>query len=280
MSDLKNKVKDHWNSNPMDYDNIDVKQFSKEYYRQINQQFYKICYFGHKKGEPMFSKIVNYSSLKGKKVLEIGCGAGTMSTEFAKHGAIVTAIDLTETAIKNTKNQFKFANVKGKIMQADAENLPFKDESFDYVWSWGVIHHTPDTRKCSSEIYRVLKKGGRAQVMLYHKNSIFNYLLVIGIRGILQGKLFKHGSKKLLNMYTDHSHIGGVPLAKCYSKKEVRNNLFKEFNKFNFKVYGVKNEVFFIPLFRKYLHKLPNSIPSFFLEKLGLGWYLLINMKK
>jgi 2-polyprenyl-3-methyl-5-hydroxy-6-metoxy-1,4-benzoquinol methylase len=275
--ELKNKVREHWNNNPMDYDKINAEKYSKAYYDAINVQFRSVAYFGQKKGAPFFSNLIDYSSIKNKQVLVVGCGAGTISTELAKHGAKLTAIDLTEEAVKNTKNQMKLNGCNGTILQADAEQLPFEDETFDFVWSWGVIHHTPNTQKAADQIFRVLKKGGKSQIMIYHKNSIFQYLLVYFIRGVIQGRLFKVGKDKLLNMYTDHSHLGGTPLAKSYTKKEAKK-LFKKFKKIEFKVYGVKDELFFVPGIKKLLHKLPNFIPNSILR--FWGWFLFVELDK
>ena len=82
-----------------------------------------------------------------------------------------------------------------------------------------------------------------------------------------------------MNKYTDHSHVGGTPLAKCYSKNESKK-LFKEFNNIKFSTYGVRDEVYILPSLRKFCYKLPDAIPSFILETLGLGWYLFMKMKK
>ncbi len=276
-ANLKQKVRKHWNENPMDYDTVHAPLGSKEYYNQINQQFYEVCYFGQDKGQPIFSKIINYSKLKGKKVLEIGCGSGTIARQLAASGAIFTAVDLTPQAIANTKKQLEFAHLKADVREADAENLPFKDETFDFVWSWGVIHHTPDTPKAASEIYRVLKKGGQASIMIYHKNSLFYYGAVMFFRGIIQGRLFKMSAQKLLNLYTDHGHKGGTPLAKCYTKRQARK-MFNKFSDIRFSVYGLKNEVYVIPFLRPLCYKLPNFIPNSILR--FFGWYLMIRAKK
>ena len=276
---LKDQVREHWNRHPMDYDEVDALPGSKDFFRQVNSQFADVCYFGQKKGRPIMSDLVDYDSLKGKKVLIVGCGMGTVSTEFARHGAIVTAIDLTPTAVKNTKKQMKLQGVKGKVLVADAENLPFADGSFDFVWSWGVIHHTPDTAKAANEIHRVLRKGGKAFVMIYHKNSLFYYGHVVLFRGILQGRLSRMGARKLLNAYTDHSDKGGTPLAKCYSKREAQK-LFSRFERVSTETYGVRNELYAVPFLRKYLYHLPDALPDFFLHTLGLGWYLCARLRK
>lgn len=276
---LKNKVKEHWNNNPMDYDNIKSKKYSKEYYDEINKQFRNVHFFAQKKKKKIFSKIINYKNIKNKTVLIIGCGCGTLTTEMVKSGAKVTAIDITPTAIKNTKRQLKENKLKAIVFEADAEQLPFKNESFDFVWSWGVIHHTPNTKKAAQEILRVLKKGCHAKVMIYHKNSIFYYILIMFIRGILQGKLLFQKPQELLNKYTDHSHKGGTPLGKTYTSNQAKK-LFSGSKNIKTQVYGLRNELYFIPHIRNMCYKLPDLIPKLILEKLRLGWFLVLKIKK
>jgi ubiquinone/menaquinone biosynthesis C-methylase UbiE len=113
------------------------------------------------------------------QVLEVGCGLGTDAVEFARSGADYTGIDLTQPAVQLTKQKLEAYSVPGTTKQADAEDLPFDDESFDVVYSWGVIHHTPNTDKCVKEMYRVLRPGGRMILMLYHKNGWLYYRICL-----------------------------------------------------------------------------------------------------
>jgi ubiquinone/menaquinone biosynthesis C-methylase UbiE len=129
--------------------------------------------------EPYILPLADFPSAKGKKVLEIGVGLGADHQQFAQAGAILTGIDLTERAIKNTQRRFSLMGLKSDLFVSDAENLPFDNETFDIVYSWGVIHHSPDTPKAIKEIYRILKPGGETRVMIYHKKSIVGYMLWI-----------------------------------------------------------------------------------------------------
>jgi ubiquinone/menaquinone biosynthesis C-methylase UbiE len=117
-------------------------------------------------------QVLELEKVRGKRVLEIGCGCGSDAERFAR--AEYTAIDLTNTAPSITQRRFRLAGLNGCFVQGDAENLPFADGSFDVVYSHGVLHHTPDTAKTIWEVYRVLASGGRAMIMLYYRNS-FNY---------------------------------------------------------------------------------------------------------
>ena len=102
----------------------------------------------------------------------------------AKAGADYTGIDLTEAAIELARKRFALSQLNGEFRVSDAENLDFDDASFDLVYSHGVLHHTPDIEAAVREIYRVLKPGGRAIVMLYHRGS-YNYR--VGIRVLRRG---------------------------------------------------------------------------------------------
>lgn len=120
--------------------------------------------------------LVPFSETTGRRVLEIGCGNGADGTEFARHGAEYTGVDLTPTAVERTRAHFRVLGLKGRFQVDDALGLSFPDESFDFVYSHGVIHHTPDPARAIREVFRVLRPGGQAVVMLYHRRS-FNYLV-------------------------------------------------------------------------------------------------------
>jgi SAM-dependent methyltransferase len=114
----------------------------------------------------------------------------------ADHGQrqFVTGIDLTEAAAEMTKKRFEQFGIPGAVMQMDAEEMSFADGSFDFIWSWGVIHHSAYTRRLLKAMHRVLRPGGTATVMVYHRNW-WNFAVVYGLlKGMGQGQLRKHQS--------------------------------------------------------------------------------------
>lgn len=115
-----------------------------------------------------------FADAAGKDLLEIGCGNGADGAMFAMHGARYTAVDLTAEAIDKTRRHFAAEGLNGAFRQENSERLSFADNSFDIVYSFGVLHHTPAPERAFNEVYRVLKPGGVARIMLYHKHS-FNY---------------------------------------------------------------------------------------------------------
>jgi ubiquinone/menaquinone biosynthesis C-methylase UbiE len=118
--------------------------------------------------------LVPFAESSGKRVLEIGTGNGVEGVMFALNGADYTGVDLTEAALEATRKHFEVMGLRGMFLKENAEQLSFPDGSFDWVFSHGVLHHTPNPQLALNEVYRVLKPGGRAIIMLYHKHS-FNY---------------------------------------------------------------------------------------------------------
>lgn len=172
--------------------------------------------------------------LAGKQVLEIGCGAGGHSVLFATKGAVMTSVDITPARAAACQAKYgllgELIHPDCKAMQADAENLPFADGTFDIVYSNGVLHHTRDTERAIAEVYRVLKPGGQAVIMLYCKDSWHYWFNMVFCVGLLQGKLF--GSKNWLGHATEwggkDQQTVANPITRCYSKTEMKQ-LFARF---------------------------------------------------
>jgi ubiquinone/menaquinone biosynthesis C-methylase UbiE len=121
--------------------------------------------------EPEILAAADFPSGKDRKVLEIGVGMGADLVRWARAGADVVGVDLTERAVQLTSERLRREGLPGHVRVADAEALPFDDASFDIVWSWGVLHHTPDADQALVEAARVVKPGGRYAVMVYHRRS-------------------------------------------------------------------------------------------------------------
>jgi SAM-dependent methyltransferase len=127
--------------------------------------------------EPHLPGFARFEESAGKVVLEIGVGLGSDHQRFAEAGADLFGIDLTERAVQHTRNRFAAFSLPAALATADAEQLGFRDEVFDVVFSWGVLHHTPHPERGIAEVLRVLKPGGIARVMIYHKWSIVGLML-------------------------------------------------------------------------------------------------------
>ncbi len=110
--------------------------------------------------EPFILEFAGFDKYRGKKVLEIGVGLGADHQKFAEAGAELTGVDLTKRAIEHTRQRFQTLGLISDLQVADAEKLPFEDETFNLVYSWGVLHHSPNTAKAIDEVFRVLRPGG------------------------------------------------------------------------------------------------------------------------
>src|SRR5262249_32361207 len=170
-AELKERVRAFWQEHPCGTKFSDAEMGSREFFDRIE---------AHRYGKEWhIPAAADFAGARGLKVLEIGCGLGTDGAQFAAAGADYTGVDLTEAAIDLAGKRFALSDLKGEFRVADAENLDFADDSFDLVYSHGVLHHTPNIEAAVREIHRVLKPGGRAMVMLYHRGS-YNYR--VGIR--------------------------------------------------------------------------------------------------
>ena len=290
---LKERVRAFWQAHPCGTKFSDVPMGTPEFFERVEAHRYA--------KEWHIPDAADFAAARGLRILEIGCGLGTDGAQFAKADAYYTGIDLTEAAIDLARKRFEYSGLPGEFRIADAENLDFADESFDLVYSHGVLHHTPDTARAVQEIHRVLKPGGRAIVMLYHRGS-YNYRVGIrvlrragarllksegGIRiihrltgepldslrehaGLLTGKSNGHvSSDEFLSQSTDGA---GNPLARVYSRREARE-LFKDFREVELRAYFLNKR--FIPLIGNLL---PRSVESALASR--WGWHLWIYATK
>ncbi|MCU1486918.1 MAG: hypothetical protein JWN67_3664 [Actinomycetia bacterium] len=151
----------------------------------------------------------------GLDVLEIGVGLGADHLQWARsRPRRLVGLDLTERAVELTTQRLLLADFPADVRVGDAEHLPFDDASFDVVYSWGVLHHTPDTSRAFAEVARVLRPGGRAFVMVYHRWSIVGLLLWLRY-ALLAGRPLR----SLDDVYARHLESPGT---KAYSPAEVR----------------------------------------------------------
>jgi ubiquinone/menaquinone biosynthesis C-methylase UbiE len=212
VDDLKKEVRDFWNEascgERLLLDASDKPGFLKQMSRR-----YAL--------EPFIEGFACFDEAQGLDVLEIGVGLGADHQRFAEAGARLTGIDLTERAVEHTRRRFELFGLRSDLRVADAEALPFADQSFDLVYSWGVLHHSPDTPRAIDEVWRVLRPGGRAKVMIYHKNSLVGYMLWLRYAA-LAGKPWR----SLADVYANHLES---PDTKAYTVEEA-SRLFRRFS--------------------------------------------------
>jgi SAM-dependent methyltransferase len=291
-SQLKERVRVFWQEHPCGTKFADAQPGSRKFFELVEAHRYE--------KEWHIPAAAGFAQTKNLRVLEIGCGLGTDGAQFAQAGADYTGIDLTEAAIDLSRRRFELFNLPGKFRIADAEQLDFPNDSFDVVYSHGVLHHTPDTAAAVREIHRVVRPGGRAIVMLYHRDS-YNYRVNIsmlrragvhllrwrvGVKLVhaltaeseeslrdharqLQTDSHYLSSDEFLSRNTDGA---GNPLARVYSRKEARE-LFKDFA-------HVKLQPYFLN--KRWLPILGPLLPRSLEAKLASrwGWHLWIYATK
>jgi len=159
----KSAVRDYWQARPCGTTLSGERAGSPEFFAEIEAKRYR--------AEPFIHEFADFASWRGKRVLEIGVGAGSDFLNFVRAGADATGIDLTAAAITLVRKRLALEGLDAHTLVADAEDLPFAEGSFDLVYSWGVLHHTPDTQRAIREVHRVLRRSGEARIMLYARRS-------------------------------------------------------------------------------------------------------------
>jgi ubiquinone/menaquinone biosynthesis C-methylase UbiE len=211
----KGNVKKYWDFQP-----CGAKYCS---YLEGTKEFFEFTEKRRKTLEPFIKDFAKFGDWQNKKVLEIGCGIGIDTLEFSRAGAKITAIDISPKSVELTKKRLDYYSLTGDVKIGDAENLDFPDNTFDFVFSWGVLHHTPDTQKAISEVFRVLKPGGKFCIMLYHRKSLVGLQLYIRY-GLLNLRPFK----SLNEIFANYLESPGT---KALTKSEIKN-LFSIFPQF------------------------------------------------
>ena len=172
---------------------------------------------------------MEFEAHRDHDVLEIGGGMGTDLAQFAQNGARVTDVDLSSGHIELAKENFAARGLDGRFFVQDAESLAFDDNSFDLVYSNGVIHHTPNTYQVVREIWRVLKPGGRAIVMVYAENSIHYWRNLVWAIGINVGQLRKYSMGEIMSRTVERNdNAAARPLVKVYTRERLCD-LFRDF---------------------------------------------------
>lgn len=301
MNDTKpavENVRAFWNTEACGTHFVETFTDTRDFYEKFREHRYRT--------EWHLLQLVPFAESRGKRVLEIGIGNGADGAMFALNGAFYTGADLTTAALEATRRHFEVLGLAGEFKQENAEKLSFADESFDWVYSHGVLHHTPNTAVALSEVWRVLKPGGRAIVMLYHKHS-FNYWVrimtymrlrllarilarigrwdsdrlkasedsLVGVRGNQDKRVWdlhyqgflKEGWSYLRASNFVHHCTDGPECPVAYAfSKSEAHRLFSRFA-------TVETRIAHFPL-RKYSRWIPFGLEKFLAPK--LGWYLFI----
>ncbi len=273
---LKVAVRKFWGARPCGIGHSSQPADSRGFFLETEDHRFKI----HTDWErPFLKEAAGFSEHTGKLVLEVGCGIGTDALEWSRAGNRVVALDYNFPSCQLTRARFKDAGAEGAFLNGDAENLPFPSDAFDLIYSFGVLHHTPGTERAVLEIYRCLRLGGQAIVMLYYKWSAMVFGTIILGYGIRHGALRK--SKGFVDLVSRHTEWDSrtqdnvCPLTKVYSKRQAKK-MFSSFRRVDMELHYLWAG-HFGPL-RRLLPLLPEAGKRN-LHKL-FGWNLLIKATK
>ncbi len=252
----KELVKQYWDNEPCGTRGIPYPVGSFAYYETIAEKRDRLV--------PFIAQYAQFDKWKGKKVLEVGCGVGSDLIRFAQAGAYAIGIDLSPRSVFLTRERLHLYKYKSEVIEADAENIPYKDNTFDFCWSCGVLHHTPNIKKAISEIHRVIKSGGEICVILYHRRSL------VALQMYLVFGLFAMKPWRSIDNILAHNHesLG----TKAYTVDEVRR-MFSMFKNLE-----IITQVSSYDLRYGRDKYLPNWVGKLVLR--GLGWFIVVRGKK
>jgi glycosyltransferase involved in cell wall biosynthesis/ubiquinone/menaquinone biosynthesis C-methylase UbiE len=212
----KEQVQDQWNFNPVG------THYAKTTEPHTLQWFQEVEAYRYGTYAPWMPELMEFAQHAGHDVLEIGGGVGTDLSQFAKHGARVTDLDLSAGHLALARENFDRRGLAGTFVHHDAEALPFPDNSFDVVYSNGVLHHTPNTAAVVREIKRVLKPGGKAIVMMYAEHSLHYWRELVGKLGLERDLLRNISAGEIMSRYVEISQNDARPLVKVYTAARLK----------------------------------------------------------
>lgn len=281
----KQDIRSWWSENPMTYGQEHGRTAytegeytfgDREFFERVDREFYSWNRPLHD-AQP-FDRLFPYDMYTGKSVLEIGCGMGTMAMNWAKNGAKITAVDLNPVAVKQTTQRFKLLDLEAAICQSDSNDLPFADGAFDYAYSWGVLHHSPNLELSLSQMMRVLKPGGRFSIMLYNRHSLLHWYTTKYIEGYLHYENKFLNPLELSSRYGDAGRQEGNPYTWPVSRKELRSLLTPYSEDLEINILGTDLDY----VFRHLLPGLGLILPSWAKKPWArrFGWSLLASGMK
>jgi len=273
MDELKNQVKSHWEG-----------ETCGTRYGESNDQrrFYEETAAARYRLEPFIKDFADFPKSAGKRVLEVGIGGGADFLNWTGFASFAVGVDLTEAGTRHTQRRLDVCGISPErysLLVCDAETLPFRDGAFDQAYSYGVLHHSPDTLRCFREVCRVLKPGGTLKAMIYHRPSWTGWLLWTR-HALFAGKPFLTEKDVLFR------HLES-PGTKAYTRRDAHKMLRDAgFSNLKLTLRLAPGDTLNIKPSRKYQGLLYKIIwrlyPGKLIRSLGerLGLYLLIEGKK
>lgn len=193
----KEQVRAAWNESPCGIWTTSSEKGTRKYFEELTGTRYELEHF--------IPEFAEFERWKDKNVLEVGFGQGTDMYSFVKAGAAYTGIELTEAGFDLARRRLELLGLEADLRIGDAEKLPFDDDTFDLVYSFGVIHHTPDTQAAARELIRVCKEEGEVRAMIYNRRSLFALQAYV-VYGLLRGRPFRG----LIDIFASHIESPGT----------------------------------------------------------------------
>lgn len=269
-----------WESMPMRYDwrnRLSENPGSAAYFAEIDRRFLTSARRFMPWRELPFDQVITFPELSGQDVLEIGVGHGTHAQMLACSCRSFVGIDLTRMATEMTKKRFALFRLPGSILQMDAERMAFRPASFDFIWSWGVVHQSADTHRVLAEMSRVLRPGGKCTVMIYYR-SWWSYYVC----GFLRWA-FLHRGHAWRNLHQASQGGTDGAIARYYKPPEWRVATKDMFELKRMRIFGMKSDLIPLPygrLKQTIMSGLPDPVARFLTGKLRMGSFLVIDMCK
>jgi SAM-dependent methyltransferase len=255
-----NAVKEFWDRKPCNINHSKSIINSIEYFNEVEERKYFV--------EPHIPNFADFPKWNGKKVLEVGCGIGTDAVNFVRNGADYFGIELSGESLAITKKRFSVFQLKGELIQANIENFDelgdINDAApFDLIYSFGVLHHTPDITKALNNLRNFANPHTEIKLMLYAKNS---------------------WKQKMIEAGLDQPEAqNGCPIANVYEKEEIQKLLSQsgfqitKFSQDHIFPYVVEDYKNFSYVLQPWFEAMPDNIFNI-LEK-SFGWHMLVDAK-
>jgi 2-polyprenyl-3-methyl-5-hydroxy-6-metoxy-1,4-benzoquinol methylase len=250
------EVKEYWNRRPCNIRHSQQPVGSEAYFQEVEARKYFV--------EPHIPGFAEFERWRGRRVLEIGCGLGTDAANFARHGAEYSAVELSDASLELAKKRFEVFGLNGRLVQGNAEEVDrlLAGSRFDLIYSFGVIHHTPNPRAVIESARRLIASDGELRIMLYAKNSWKSIMIDAGL--------------------DQPEAQSGCPIAFTYTAEEVEALLAGQFA-----VTDIRQAHIFPYVVEKYVQYQYEAQPWFkampkeMFEALeaSLGWHMLIRAR-
>jgi SAM-dependent methyltransferase len=246
-------VREYWNRHIHDLEITKHPVGSPGFFADLDQYHFEKLHH--------LQRLVDFDGYRGKRVLDVGCGAGTDLVRFARGGAHVTGVDVASSAIALARQNFAQQNLEADLREADGERLPFPDASFDFVYAHGVVQYAANDRAVVDECRRVLKPGGEAVFQVYNRLSWLNVLsklMKVGLEHEDAPVLRKYSASEFRSLLSGFSDVRIVE-----ERFPVKSRLHGGWKGFLF-------NTFFVGTF--------NALPRSFVRR--FGWHLLAFCRK